>query len=332
MHLLHAGEAPEAFKGREHVIPQGFGMFQPRNLVLSCVCDECNGYFGQTLDEKFASDSAEGFDRIKLGLKDARKYRSQGERSTSYVEFKEGLIAGRTGYFVKSQDAPDVLGMMSFPHITFTIEGSDREPLVFAPTDCPTSDELRTVHGVERGTMINIQSREVDDFFELLESKGFNTATLERGISPPPVGRVYSETVTLIAEPEYRMATKIALNYIAAVIGHDTARHAAFDTARQYARYGSERAKVRVIPYQNPWFLGEKGHYISVRRNGGEVIAQLSILMRTQYFVCLSTSAEGAHFLSTAHRFDLEDRRIKEIEPLPHMRGPELPKPSPRKP
>ena len=49
-------------------------------------------------------------------------------------------------------------------------------------------------------------------------------------------------------------------------------------------------------------------------------VVQLSILLRTQYFVVLS-SAQSVPVTSTEHFFDLEADEAKEIDPLPISPG-----------
>ena len=44
-----------AFKGREHVLHRAFGRFK-NSPTLDCVCDKCNGYFGETMDLNYARD------------------------------------------------------------------------------------------------------------------------------------------------------------------------------------------------------------------------------------------------------------------------------------
>ena len=137
----------------------------------------------------------------------------------------------------------------------------------------------------------------------------------------PPTGRIRIESVTKIAEPEFRAVTKIALNYVAAVVGSDVALKAEFNGARDFARYGKERARVRVYPHENPWFIGRKGHYVSLTKADDLIVVQLSILLRVQYFVVLASDASAVPVTATAHFFDLSTKRLTEIDPLPIQRG-----------
>lgn len=53
---------------QEHIIPQSFGVFKP-DLTLDCVCSDCNGYFGSTLEWPMLKESIEGARRLQFGLK-----------------------------------------------------------------------------------------------------------------------------------------------------------------------------------------------------------------------------------------------------------------------
>jgi hypothetical protein len=57
---------PDGEFNAEHVVPQSFGRFED-NLVLDCVCKECNDYFGGTLDLKLGRRAALGAARPTNG-------------------------------------------------------------------------------------------------------------------------------------------------------------------------------------------------------------------------------------------------------------------------
>lgn len=61
-------ESAAKFDGVEHVIPQAFGSFSSETPTLKCVCDECNGGFGETLDIYLARETVEGVVRYKNGI------------------------------------------------------------------------------------------------------------------------------------------------------------------------------------------------------------------------------------------------------------------------
>jgi hypothetical protein len=73
----------KSFNKREHVIPQAFGRFQPKNFILNDrkkkdkkVCDDCNAKFGRELEEYLAKDSYEGYVlKTKYSNKNPKKER-----------------------------------------------------------------------------------------------------------------------------------------------------------------------------------------------------------------------------------------------------------------
>jgi len=197
-----------AFSGREHVTPQAFGRFDTNNLVLRCVCDDCNNYFGREIDQKLARDSAEALDRVNVGIKLPKDFQSLGRRSTTYVEFQEGPLAGGKGYAVASRNDDNTLGVMAFPQVWFgKSEAGQFEK--FLRDEVPTRMAL-AARGYEAGTTIHIKVFEIEEPMAFLESKGFNTATPQIGPLTQPQGLVRIENVTKLAEPEFRAATKIA--------------------------------------------------------------------------------------------------------------------------
>ncbi len=82
------------FKGVEHVIPKSFGSFDSGTPTLDCVCDMCNQYFGDNLDQQLARETVEGVTRYRKGIF------SKENRPTKNVTFslaeteKEGEFGG----------------------------------------------------------------------------------------------------------------------------------------------------------------------------------------------------------------------------------------------
>lgn len=215
------------------------------------------------------------------------------------------------------------MGMKAFPQVWFGRNENGPFDVYRVDLDqVPTKDEL-IARGYIPGEMLFVKSSEVTDLASLLRSKGFSMDGMEMGSLQGPISgtRLYAETVTRVSHPEFREATKTALNYLAAVVGWREALLPEFNSAREYARYGEDRARVRVKVFENPWILGRQGHYISLTRDEDLIVAQLSILLRVQYFVVLAERAKEIPFKSTAHFFDLTTNRVAEIEPLPLVPG-----------
>jgi hypothetical protein len=70
---FHPKKAKSEFN-REHVLLDCFGRFDSTNLtLLESVCRDCNQHFGDTVDQNFARDGIEHYDRFKHGHKDSSK-------------------------------------------------------------------------------------------------------------------------------------------------------------------------------------------------------------------------------------------------------------------
>lgn len=305
-----------AFRGREHVIPQAFGLFES-NFVLKCVCDTCNKFFGDGIDLKLARDSVEAIDRVTVGLKRPSEYKSVGPRSTTRFEFLDGPLSGAIGYH-RSNPAGSNLRVTPLPSIG--VSKAPDGPFDWFPADAMPTKRILETRGFKSGTKIHIRTLEIDParVDALLRENGFEVLTV--GPDERPIlenSLVRGDTVARASHPEFRAITKIAINYIAAVAGVAIVLRDEFNPAREYVRFGVERNRVPVHVFENPWFAGRSGHYVSVGRRNELVVAQLSICLRNQYAVVLASNGEKVPLLSTAHFFDLKTRRLQEIEPLP---------------
>jgi hypothetical protein len=306
-------EKPEADFNRDHVIPEAFGVFEG-NFVLTCVCTDCNTFFGQTVEIKLARDSLEGHDRVRTRLKDAPDFKLLGKRSTTYVEFGEDSpVPGAHGYLVAPKNGLD-LGITLKPRVGFG--QSPDGPLDWFPLDSlPTKDEL-LAKGYRRGERAYMQTQgeaTVDQFRAALATIGI-TFTVDSEIAPL-TGEVGAEVVYNLGRPEFRAFTKIALNYVAAVAGPEVAASPAFDLARRFARY--DEGKNPVVPPARRRTEAMRCHYVSVQTIARSVLAHLSLLMRVTYYTVTLAPDGFEERLSSAHFFDLDSSRVTETLPLP---------------
>ena len=318
---------PDDAFDREHVIPQAFGTFE-RNLVLDCVCKDCNQYFANSIDRKFARDSAEALDRYWSGMKPTSEFKSLGPNSTTSVKFKDGAIQGGTGYAAANPDGPD-LKVFAFPQIG--LEQPPNPIRWFRPEELPEKEQL-TDRGFERGKPYVIHLREMHPVVgrELLAAKGY---VLEGDFvtSTPPAETVETEMVGTIGVPEKRMATKIAINYLAAIAGPGLVLTSPFADVRHFARYDQGESHVHVS--ENPWRCqppGEKpmrGHYLVAQTMpNGLIVAQVSLFLRIRYVMHLMTTtlATGAFMVGQGHFFDIDFRTVRRMAPLPLVPGKQL--------
>jgi hypothetical protein len=53
-------KSEERFRKAEHVMPQSYGKFEKNLTLHGVVCDDCNQYFGDTLELVLGRDTYEG--------------------------------------------------------------------------------------------------------------------------------------------------------------------------------------------------------------------------------------------------------------------------------
>ena len=314
----------EAFNA-EHVIPQAFGKFED-NLVLDCVCQDCNDYFGGTLDLKFARDSIEGLDRFWSGMRPVAEFKSLGARSTTRVRFEPGSIYGDEGYPAANVEGAD-LRVMAFPQLGFEqppggIRWFRREAV---------PEKARMVDfdiDPKKEIFIHVREMAADDARQLLRSKGYDKLADFTVYDPPAAETIETVMVGLIGDPEKRAATRIAMSYLAAVAGSALLRTASFDEVRRFARYGLGSSRVHVS--ENPLAIARpdgspaRGHYlVAVTQPSGMVVAQVSLFLRIRYVVHLMSVplATATPKIARAHFFDIDTRKAASLAVPPLVAG-----------
>lgn len=306
---------------REHVIPQSYGTFDGNNLVLDCVCRECNTFFGRQLDEALACDTLEAIDRYRVGLKSPKKLRTLGKRSRVYSRIENGPLKGAYVHHVASPDG-DGLAVALSAQIGIR-RSADADFEWYRPDDVPGPNDPRRGKRGER-IAIQVQGMPIEEAIAILRRLEYGGLDdLER--LPPPDGRARVETIGRIESTDCRAAAKIAFNYLAAVTNGGIARMPQFDEVRRYIRDG-ERGGERIVDVAPNRFLVDRtetekpamGHYVAVQTLGAGVVAQVSLLQRFRYVVAL---ARGAFVIplrvNRAHFFDVETRTISEIPAPP---------------
>ncbi len=282
IYCLH--ERDETEFNREHVVPQGFGTFE-NNLVLDCVCTDCNTFFGNELDLKLARDTAEGLDRFRWGLRRPDQYKSLGARGTTRIEVMEdGPLKGVYCRLRPTGDGTD-FDIEPLPQVGFAT-AEDGPHQFFLLDRLPTPDEL-VRRGFRRGEQVYLRvwGTSTDVAFGKLAERGFKSGETT-GETNPTTGRTYVEFVFRVSHPEFRAVTKVALNYLAHVAGAGIARMPNFNEARRYVR-ADVRPEQRLVNIGSPIHVARRstgqpvlGHFVTVERSGGRVIAQVSLLGR----------------------------------------------------
>jgi HNH endonuclease len=305
----------EAEFNRDHVVPEAFGVFED-NLVLTCVCQKCNQFFGDGVETNLSRDSLEGYDRFDVGLRTPSEYKSLGKRSKARIEFdKDGPLRGALGYLTKSDGMR--LGSTTAPCVGFA-RSPDSDIEWFPLNALPSKRELEAKLGFKAGDQCIITAQgeaSLDTIRTALERAGFTGLEPNWTATPPFRGEVHGEVVFKLERPQFRALSKIGFNYFAAIAGPDAALMPAFNGVRQFIfkDEGPQPVEVPLRRQANP----SRCHYVSVQTVGDRVVAHVSLLMRAKYYMVSLAPSRATLSISSAHFFDLDTRRIWETAPIP---------------
>lgn len=315
-------EAPAVtFEGREHVIPQAFGLFSTGNLVLRTVCDGCNHYFSHDLDEPLARGSWEGLQRYSHGQADPRALRGKAVRERVRTTAKSGPWIGM---HVEQRPSPDGTQVWVEPLQQVGFAKSAEGPYTFfLSDDIPRRQALGAVLG--EGPFF-AKAMRFDDaaLRERLKERGFTqTGDVTPGvdvISPGTVikvGHVSTADRTVL-----RAVAKISFNYFAC-LSPQLVLLAQFDPVRDFVRFDRGERKdvieLSAVPIVDNRSRGRVGHAVTVRvdQSSGRVVGEVSLYSGISYRVALASTpffvSVPVAGLETGHFFDPHRRTVSPL-------------------
>jgi hypothetical protein len=304
-------------QGREHVIPQAFGMFE-NNWTLDCVCDECNSYFAKELDLPFARDSAEAHLRLHHGLKPATAASQLLNRRAKMTVVDHDFLDG-ANVILRADKAGEQVLPFPFPQVGFR---KGDAPWIFIPEERLTHETVAQFKG-ESAVEVRLVGN--DDFNpeRLVARLG------ELGIRFVQAGRVQGgiderwtiENEFTLDDRILRAIGKISFNYCAKVIGADFIRHESFDAFRRFVRFGETpnwepvsfpaKRALNTEPGQDT-----KAHWCVVSWAGSvrALVVQLCLFNQHSYQAILCSEYKGEHRgIAIGHLFDPFTKQITQL-------------------
>jgi len=255
---------PARFRGVEHVVPQSFGTFGANTPTLTCVCDDCNAYFGRELDQLLARETLEGISRYTRGQR-SREARPQRRLSITLGEGQE------TGAFAGMRVAIDgVAGALMPPRAqfhAFNFETGENEVYFREQIAGLTLPEIRyggpgTAEGRRRWQVkvLAPSKEEHDALVAALQSQGIPFEPGEP-FPAPSIAVKAGATVPVDIEgeidtPHKRALAKILMNFAAWTLGHDEVLKPRWNFLRRYVREGEGLIKARLT--QRPFWNGQE--------------------------------------------------------------------------
>jgi hypothetical protein len=210
-------------KGREHVLHRAFGSFK-KSPTLDCVCDVCNGYFGETIDLHYARDSWEALLRLFHGIKPAHEVNELGRKRLSVT--LGGDDPDWHGCHVEwlEEDGEVVVGLV--PQVGFRQPGGTR--WTFLTEDALQDATQPLPPGAGEGEIRPIsESEEMDGrLIAVLAQRGIGFQEIGTSGGPPPSaeGLAPLDLQARFDDMIFRCVAKIAFNYLAWRQGADFVR------------------------------------------------------------------------------------------------------------
>jgi hypothetical protein len=305
---------------REHVIPQGFGVFKP-DITLDCVCKNCNHYFGSKLEWRMRVESLEGMRRLQFGFTGA--VGGIGANNVAPV-IAEGQSKGaqaiiRTdGNGKMRTEIPTQVGARRNPSEEFEWR-LEKDLSVKWADSFPKGSEFQLIGG---------------------ESPADSERLLRRWKEVCPTF-VYGDTIDspvdgngmILLHAEHqnssvvlRCLCKIAFNYMAYTCGQQFALSSLFDSLRSFIRHDSGDpgdAEGRVFVKNMPIIAQEivngqrvtDGHVLTIdcRPHDRVVEVQVALFNSFHYRIPMCRDYPG-HRFTRGHHFDVNTREASEMK------------------
>ena len=250
-----------SFKSREHVIPQSFGTFGPKTPTLDCVCDSCNSFFGQELDQVFARDSWEGITRYKKALKSREKRPLKRIRIALAEDEEMGEFGG-----VILGGVDGITGQLLPPPPQFRIRNKKTGKFdVFLKDEIKNLKLDNEIYGPEGTREVGIHGHETEHqgVIDELKKIGLNYKEKSRHQLPLLRGKRDGDNMELpvtlqgiIDSVIKRALVKILINFAAYYIGSDEVLKSEWDKGRNFVRCNGKSLLGRMS--EKPFWDGQE--------------------------------------------------------------------------
>jgi hypothetical protein len=298
-------------------VPQAFGTFK-NNLVLRCVCTDCNQFFGDKLELSFNRDTGEGLVRPYFGL------RADVAETSESLPLALHLPSDWRGARVRMHQKP----------------GGGRPPFEVLPQiavkrgdswDWIIEDDIsceRLTGLLDQEADLRIACNSAEEFLRLsekLHAAGvrFGNVTRYDINSLPDEGLRVTHQYEL-THPQARCIAKIAFNYMAYNLGPGFALHESFDEVRAYIRYGDLSCQQAFVYIRDQSLLREEqmggkvtnGHILVVDWgvDPGHVVGHVALFNLVRYNIALSRNYVGLWVpLGIGHHFDATSGKISKL-------------------
>jgi hypothetical protein len=324
------------FRGVEHVIPQAFGTFGANTPTLDCVCDDCNKYFGQKLDQLLSRETIEGISRYARGQLSGET-RAQRRLEITLADDPENgpyaglkvFIDGQTGQLMLPRPQFHVFNFKTNKNEVYFLEDISGLTL---PDDIYGSPGKDGVPGTWKMKAFGATKEEYESLIAALQANGIE---FRAGAPFEPLAGIQDAsgglpTALVAVEGEVdavhrRALAKILMNFVTWTLAAEEALQPRWDFLRKYVRYGEGEIKWRMSP--RPFWDGQETDTLSfvddsidvrIENLGTNIVGSIRFYARETYQLILGENEALPPHAQVGCRF------TPGIEPIP---GAKLPKP-----
>lgn len=311
----------------EHVLSEAFGEFVAPLKLYYRVCRECNQFFGDQLEVRFARGAFEGMLRYQKRL----KIPPAGTVRLPFVEFAIPDGSEWTGVRLTLTNGDDGLHLRVIPQAAFFDKNQERWAYL-------TVDEIDAGLLTRRPDLKKGQIRifapspqEHDAIVSKLNEHGITfekSGDLQAPESAFGASDLLVEVTFTINKGIRRCIAKYAFNYLAFVCGSEFAAGSDFDTIRQFVRFGTVPSYPLVVTSLTPILHGDQqslrqtdGHLLTVSWDGSlfDLVGEVSLFNQLTHrvFLCRQFAHALWRPIRSGHHYDLSTRRITRLVGLP---------------
>jgi hypothetical protein len=307
----------------EHVLSRAFGKFKDAP-VLRCVCKECNQFFGDKLEVRFARGGFEGLLRYRNRVKTP----ACGPVHLQYVELTipEGDWEGVRMKLVKDDIE---LRVRLIPQVGFH-EAENRRWINHTIDEITAGALAASPHLKKSEMRIYAPSlQDHEDILQRLKEAGVNFTAL--GTFNPPAYLLSGEDIPVEVNFTVnlgirRCIAKYAFNYLAFVCGQSFVMASDFDDIRNFIRFGSVTPYPAVVETFKPILQTDSptrrqtnGHLLTLEWEGANLLmGQVSLFNYLTYRVNLANGFRGLIWrpIRDGLYFNIEDRTVRRLTPI----------------
>lgn len=278
---LYCGETKQKSKfNKEHVIPKSFGTFGTQTPTLQIVCENCNQYFGDTIDREL---SRSGLNVHKFLSGNKKTFESSKDFKNQSLTISEGPFMGLP--VMLSRKNPKLITPPL--HYDFGLRKENGKYDWYSVKTLPTKEEVSS-HPTHSEWIWILKSEKKDEIIQVFQRE-YNII-LDNKFQDHQIKSAYVDSTFELNEMMLRSLYKIAYNFLAYTYVNSSYSYLLYDRCfepiKRYIRLG-EKPQWNIHPiikYINKEEPGKSGlkHVLTFEIHGNGIVSA-SVTLYNEY-------------------------------------------------